>query len=166
MASELSEKSAWPRLFRSARAGDGDARGQLLECYRPYLALLARLQISRRLQGKVDASDVVQDVMLETHRNFDRFRGGSETEFVAWLRGILANDYGVDLGAVCARHGSAPEAMLNAAPRLAELISNGVVALDGVSLAVAEHSRFLVRSVAAAFDAHLDASRQLHSRAV
>ena len=59
-----------------------------------------------------------------------------------------------------------PEAVLNAAPRLTELISNGVVALDGASLAVAEHSRFLVRSVAAAFDAHLDASRQLHSRAV
>jgi oxygen-independent coproporphyrinogen III oxidase len=75
-------------------------------------------------------------------------------------------DYGVDLGAICARHGSAPEAMLNAAPRLNELISDGVVALDGASLAVAEHSRFLVRSVAAAFDAHLDASRQQHSRAV
>jgi oxygen-independent coproporphyrinogen-3 oxidase len=75
-------------------------------------------------------------------------------------------DYGVDLGAICARHGSAPEAMLNAAPRLNALISDGVVALDGASLAVAEHSRFLVRSVAAAFDAHLDASRQLHSRAV
>jgi oxygen-independent coproporphyrinogen-3 oxidase len=75
-------------------------------------------------------------------------------------------DYSVDLGAICARHGSAPEAMLNAAPRLSELISDGVVGLDGASLAVAEHSRFLVRSVAAAFDAHLDASRQLHSRAV
>jgi oxygen-independent coproporphyrinogen III oxidase len=75
-------------------------------------------------------------------------------------------DYGVDLGTVCARHGAEPEAVVNAAPRLTELIANGVVALDGASLAVAEHSRFLVRSVAAAFDAHLDASRQLHSRAV
>jgi len=75
-------------------------------------------------------------------------------------------DYSVDLGAICARHGLAPETMLNAAPRLNELISDGIVALDGASLAVAEHSRFLVRSVAAAFDAHLDTSRQLHSRAV
>src|SRR5438067_4710716 len=91
MTSELSDKSAWPRLFRKARAGDGEARGRLLESYRPYLARLARLQISRRLQGKVDASDVVQDVMLETHRNFTRFRGASEKEFVAWLRGILAD---------------------------------------------------------------------------
>jgi oxygen-independent coproporphyrinogen-3 oxidase len=75
-------------------------------------------------------------------------------------------DYGVDLDAICARHGSAPEAMLQSAPRLRELISDGIVELDGASLAVTEHSRFLVRSVAAVFDAHLDATRQLHSRAV
>jgi oxygen-independent coproporphyrinogen-3 oxidase len=75
-------------------------------------------------------------------------------------------DYGVDLGAICARHGSVPEAMLQSSLRLQGLISDGVVALDGASLSVAEHARFLVRSVAAAFDAHLDASKQLHSRAV
>jgi oxygen-independent coproporphyrinogen-3 oxidase len=46
------------------------------------------------------------------------------------------------------------------------LISAGVVAVRGPSLAVNDNSRFLVRSVAAAFDAHLDASKQLHSRAV
>lgn len=75
-------------------------------------------------------------------------------------------DYGVNLDAVCARHGTAAEAMLNSAPRLQALMSDGVVELQGGTLAVAEGSRFLVRSVAAAFDAHLDASRQLHSRAV
>jgi oxygen-independent coproporphyrinogen-3 oxidase len=75
-------------------------------------------------------------------------------------------DYGVDLGTVCARHGSAADAVLQSAPRLRNLISDGIVELDGASLAVAEHSRFLVRSVAAAFDAHLDMSKALHSRAV
>lgn len=75
-------------------------------------------------------------------------------------------DFGVDLEATCARHGSAPEAMLQSAPRLNELISHGVVELDGTQLSVSDQSRFLVRSVAAAFDAHLDASKQLHSRAV
>ena len=44
------------------------------------------------------------------------------------------------------------------------MISDGVVALDGTSLAVKDNSRFLVRSVAAAFDAHLDKSRQQHSQ--
>ena len=64
----------------------------LLEMYRRYLALLARVQIGKRLQGKVDASDVVQETFLEAHRSFGRFRGGSEGEFVRWLRQILAGN--------------------------------------------------------------------------
>jgi oxygen-independent coproporphyrinogen-3 oxidase len=49
---------------------------------------------------------------------------------------------------------------------LQDLISSGVIELEGASLAVKDDSRFLVRSVAAAFDAHLDGSKQLHSSAV
>src|SRR5215831_3835041 len=75
-------------------------------------------------------------------------------------------DFGVDLGAVCARHGAGADAILKSAPRLKELVCDGVVRLEGTSLKIAEDSRFLVRSVAAAFDAHLDQSRRLHSRAV
>ena len=75
-------------------------------------------------------------------------------------------DFGVDLDPICARYGSAPQEMLKSSPRLKDLISSGVVELDGASLAVKEDARFLVRSVAAAFDAHLDGSKQLHSRAV
>ena len=83
------------RLLRLARAEDGAALGQLLEVYRGYLALLARLQIGRRLQGKVDAADLVQDTFLEAHRHFAQFRGTTEAELVEWLRqilvGLLAN---------------------------------------------------------------------------
>jgi oxygen-independent coproporphyrinogen-3 oxidase len=75
-------------------------------------------------------------------------------------------EFSADLGDICARHGAEPEAMLKSAPRLQPLISDGVVRLDGDRLAVANDSRFLVRSVAAAFDAHLDPAKQLHSRAV
>ena len=75
-------------------------------------------------------------------------------------------DFGVDLDPICARHGTESETMLKSSPRLQHLISDGVVQLDGASLALADDSRFLVRSVAAAFDAHLDGSQQLHSRAV
>lgn len=75
-------------------------------------------------------------------------------------------EFSVDLGDICARHGAEPEAMLKSAARLKPLISDGVVRLDGDRLAVASDSRFLVRSVAAAFDAHLDPAKQLHSRAV
>ena len=73
-----------------ARAGDGHALGRLLELYRGYLALLARLQIGRRLQGKVDAADLVQEAFLDAHRSFAQFQGGTEGELVSWLRHILA----------------------------------------------------------------------------
>jgi oxygen-independent coproporphyrinogen-3 oxidase len=75
-------------------------------------------------------------------------------------------DFAVDLGPICKRHGSAADEVLQSAPRLRDLVSDGIVELEGSSLAVPPDSRFLVRSVAAAFDAHLDQSQRLHSRAV
>src|SRR5262249_46216300 len=47
------------RLVDLARSGDGPALGLLLERYRNYLSLLARVQIGRRMQGKLDVADVV-----------------------------------------------------------------------------------------------------------
>lgn len=76
-------------LLQEARTGDASTLGRLLESYRRYLALLARMQIGQRLQGKADASDLVQETFLEAHRNFGRFRGTSEAQFVSWLRQIL-----------------------------------------------------------------------------
>jgi len=90
MASSL--QSDLGRLLRLAQAGDHTALGQLLEAYRNYLALLARSQIGQRLQGKVDASDLVQETYLEAHRDFAGFRGRTEAEFVRWLRSILASN--------------------------------------------------------------------------
>src|SRR5438132_8967108 len=81
-------------LMRQARTGSASALGQLLELYRHYLDLLARLQIGRRLQGKVDASDLVQETFLKAHRDFAQFRGTSEGEWVSWLRQILAMNLG------------------------------------------------------------------------
>jgi RNA polymerase sigma-70 factor, ECF subfamily len=77
-------------LLDQARSGSADHLGQLLELYRHYLRLLARMEIGRSLQAKVDASDLVQDTLLEAHRNFPRFQGTSETQFVCWLRQIMA----------------------------------------------------------------------------
>ncbi len=55
---------------------------------------------------------------------------------------------------------------IDAADKLKKQRDDGIVEFDGACLALREDSRFLVRSVAAAFDAHLDGSKQLHSRAV
>jgi RNA polymerase sigma-70 factor (ECF subfamily) len=77
-------------LLRLAQNGDGPALGELLSVYRSYLSFMAGLQINRRLRGKADASDLVQETCLEAHRHFDQFRGQTEAEFIAWLRTILA----------------------------------------------------------------------------
>jgi RNA polymerase sigma-70 factor (ECF subfamily) len=78
------------RLIKLARAKNAHALGQLLELYRNYLALAARLQISRRLQSKIDPADLVQDTFLKAHRHFAQFRGTTEAELLGWLRQILA----------------------------------------------------------------------------
>ena len=64
---------------------------QSIEDYRDYLRLLARLQLGARLQAKLDASDVVQQTILQAHASRAQFRGRTEAEWLAWLRAILAN---------------------------------------------------------------------------
>ena len=78
------------RRLAMALSGDEEALGELLAAYRPYLIVLAQTQISRRLQGKADAADLVQETFLEAHRHFSGFRGQTDAEFSAWLRSILA----------------------------------------------------------------------------
>jgi RNA polymerase sigma-70 factor (ECF subfamily) len=77
-------------LLQEARRKNGEALGQLLELYRSYLTLLARVQIGQRLQGKIDAADLVQETFLEAHRHFALFQGSTESELACWLRQILA----------------------------------------------------------------------------
>jgi RNA polymerase sigma-70 factor (ECF subfamily) len=76
------------QMIRQARSGDRVARGRLLDQYANYLVLLAGVQIGRRLQGKVDPADLVQETFLEAHRHFEQFRGQTEAELVSWLRHI------------------------------------------------------------------------------
>jgi RNA polymerase sigma-70 factor (ECF subfamily) len=69
-----------------------DDRGAALERYRPYLLLLARKHLDPGLNGKADASGIVQETLLAAHRARGQFRGTTEAEEVAWLRQILAHN--------------------------------------------------------------------------
>ena len=62
-----------------------------LERFRDYMRLLARLHLEPRLQAKLDASDIVQEALLQAHVHRDQFRGQTEAELAGWLRTILAN---------------------------------------------------------------------------
>jgi RNA polymerase sigma-70 factor (ECF subfamily) len=89
----MSQTSPEPEaLLRAARGKDTPALGRLLEQYRRYLKLLARLGIDRRLQGKLDPSDLVQETFMEAHRDFPQFQGTTEAELLAWLRQILVSN--------------------------------------------------------------------------
>jgi RNA polymerase sigma-70 factor (ECF subfamily) len=88
----MSDAPELDHLIRRARAGDGPALGELLELYRNYLALLARYQVGRRLQRKMDDSDLIQETFLEAYRDFPQFRGNTEAELLSWLRRILASN--------------------------------------------------------------------------
>jgi len=76
-------------LLAAARAGDRTARDRLFADCREYLCLAARARVESWLRAKADASDLVQQTLLEAHRGFEQFHGASEAEFLAWLRRIL-----------------------------------------------------------------------------
>ena len=78
-------------LVQAIREGHRSAQNAVLARFTPWLTLLARQQIDTRLQRKFDASDVVQQALLEAHRAFPKFRGGTQAELAAWLRTILAH---------------------------------------------------------------------------
>lgn len=65
-----------------------------LDSYRSYLIGLARVLLASAgpVRNKVDASDLVQDVMLRAHEREKQFKGKTPEEFMGWLRQILKNE--------------------------------------------------------------------------
>lgn len=83
------DSSAFRDLLAQAKCGHSEALGKLLDWYAHYLSILASNRLDRRLQARINPSDVVQDAMLAAHRDFAGFRGESQGELVCWLRQIL-----------------------------------------------------------------------------
>lgn len=69
-----------------------DSDGASLDGFRSYLRLLANMQLDRRLRSKVDASDIVQQTLMQAHKARAQFRGDNEAQRAAWLRQILARN--------------------------------------------------------------------------
>ena len=86
------ESTRFSTLIEGARQGDAECRDRLFALCRSYLGFVARSQVETWLRRKVDASDLVQETMLEACRDFERFAGHTEQEWLAWLRKILAHN--------------------------------------------------------------------------
>jgi RNA polymerase sigma-70 factor, ECF subfamily len=79
-------------LLLKARGNDPrDLERLFAEC-RNYLHLVARAQVESWLRAKVDASDLVQQTLLEAYRGFGNFEGRTSGEWRAWLRCIAENN--------------------------------------------------------------------------
>ena len=53
--------------------------------YRPYVRLVAGQRLPRAVQQRVDASDIVQQTLVDAVRGLPDFRGRTEPEFTAWM---------------------------------------------------------------------------------
>ena len=87
-------KSIWPgddqteTLLRAARAGDADAINRLLEKHRGAVRRLVEMRLDRKLQRRVDVSDVVQDVMIEASGRLNKYLDDPVMAFHLWMRQI------------------------------------------------------------------------------
>ena len=115
-------------------------------------------EVGTRAYAQALASGSLATVRGHTLTNDDRMRGEI-------IERIMC-DFGADIGHICERYRQMPDRFLASSARLKDLIASGVATLRGSNLRVVGDARFLVRSVAATFDHHLDASGALHSRAV
>jgi RNA polymerase sigma-70 factor (ECF subfamily) len=75
-------------LLGAAREGDSDAINRLLEKHRKPIRRLVELRLDRKVQRRVDVSDVVQDVMVEASGRLSKYLEDPSMAFHLWLRQI------------------------------------------------------------------------------
>jgi RNA polymerase sigma-70 factor (ECF subfamily) len=75
-------------LLRRARAGDVAALGELFAHYRGRLRQMVRLRLDRRVAGRLDPSDVLQEAYLDVARRFPEYVAAPTVPVYVWLRAL------------------------------------------------------------------------------
>ena len=73
-------------LVARAKTGDQEALAELFESYRGRLRRLVDLRMDRRLQGRIDASDVLQEAYLDLAKKLPAYDRRNDLPFFLWLR--------------------------------------------------------------------------------
>jgi RNA polymerase sigma-70 factor, ECF subfamily len=93
MPDDLSDNQV---LLGRALGGDCGALAELFERHRGRLEQMVRVRMDRRLQGRLDPADVLQDAYLDVARRFKEYAADPALPFFLWLR-LLAGQRLVDL---------------------------------------------------------------------
>lgn len=85
------EPSETRRLLRNAEAGDEQAWGVLFARHRDRLKRMVAIRLDRRLQGRIDPSDIIQEAYLEASTHLASYLRQPDVPFFLWLRGVTGN---------------------------------------------------------------------------
>jgi RNA polymerase sigma-70 factor (ECF subfamily) len=84
----MSDQVDLRRLLERAAAADAEAVGELFDLHRDRLRRMIHLRMDDRLQGRLDASDVLQEAFLEFAHALPAYVKNPEAPFYLWLRCI------------------------------------------------------------------------------
>src|SRR5258708_4993774 len=79
------------RLLQDAAEGEKESWGTLLTRNEDRLRRMVALRLDQRLKGRIDASDVLQEVSLEASRCLADYLREPKMPFFLWLRGIAGH---------------------------------------------------------------------------
>jgi RNA polymerase sigma-70 factor (ECF subfamily) len=91
MYSMVDELETTEAMLARAAAGDGAAWGALVTAHQERLLRMVAFRMDPRLQGRVDAADVVQDAFVEASRGREAYFGAPVMSLFLWLRGVVSN---------------------------------------------------------------------------
>ena len=83
----MSADSETEELVRRGHEGDHRALEDLFSRHRERLKRMVRLRLDRRLQGRLDHSDVIQETYVEACRRLQQYLDNPRLPFFLWLRG-------------------------------------------------------------------------------
>jgi RNA polymerase sigma-70 factor (ECF subfamily) len=78
-----------PTANAQAAPDDGQELTELFERYRERLKLMVHLRLDRRLQARVDSSDVLQEAFLEGAERYESYKAKPTMPAFLWLRFLV-----------------------------------------------------------------------------